>query len=251
MGYDDIKLKVNHAASRWAARLRPFYREFPYEGPMGFFKVDPRGAYSPADKFFYNRVPKAANTTITHTLTEHSSFRRKFSQDDPKDFFLRPSYLTKAQVRELVEEAVKFTFVRDPYSRTLSAYSDKILRGKKQLHALRAWLGRDEGMPSFTEFCRFLDATALYDDMHWAPQTEILLLPLERFDFVGRVEQIDTDLPEVMGRIFGAEAVKDMVFAGTRTDASHRLDEAYGDEESEIVTRLFACDFAELGYPLR
>jgi hypothetical protein len=52
---------------------------------MDIFKLDPRGAYSPLEPFFYNRVPKAANTSITQTLFNHSAYRPRLARrDNPK-----------------------------------------------------------------------------------------------------------------------------------------------------------------------
>lgn len=251
MGRDNLKLRVNHAASRWAARLRPFYRRFPYEGPMPFFKVDPRGAYSPVEPFFYNRVPKAANSTITHTLRQHSTYRRPFAKEsDPKDHFLRPSYLNARDVERLVNEAFKFTVVRDPYTRTLSAFQDKILGHKPQERAFRDWFG-SAATPTFADFCRYLDDGHLHVDMHWAPQTDIMLLPLEMFDFIGRVENLDADLAYIVTTIWGADASKGMVQAGKKTGARDKVGEAYGPKEIEIINHLFARDFQAFGYDMR
>jgi len=74
------------STSRIGARLfSPFYRRFPYRGAMDIFKLDHRGAYSPLEPFFYNRVPKAANTSITQTLFTHSAYRPRLARrDNPK-----------------------------------------------------------------------------------------------------------------------------------------------------------------------
>ena len=251
MSRQTIKSRANALAGRLAGRLCPFYRRFPYAGPMPFFKVDPRGAYSPAEPFFYNRVPKAANSTITHTLRRHSTYRRPFAKDDdPKDHFLRPSYLNARDVDRLVGEAFKFTVVRDPYARTLSAFQDKILGHRPQERAFRAWFGSD-APPEFSDFCRYLDDGNLHVDMHWAPQADFLLLPLEMFDFVGRVETLEADLAHVITQLYGADAARGMVQAGKTTGAGDKVASAYGPAEFEIVTRLFARDFETLGYPTR
>lgn len=235
---------------RGAARLlSPFYRRFPYRGEMDLFKLDPRGAYSPLEPFFYNRVPKAANTSITQTLFEHTPFRLKVTRrQHPKYQFLRPLFLSPYEVIRLEQEAFKFTFVRDPYSRVLSAFLDKVGRKRHQGVRFLQWAERNNEPQSFLGFCRYLKAGGLFLDMHWAPQVQILCLPIKRFDFIGRVEQLDRDLAQVLQHLYGVTASGPTPRAGTHTRASERVKEAYGPEERAIVNQLYAADFEQLGY---
>ena len=251
MADKSLKRRLNDLGGGLAATIRPFYRRFPYKGPIAFFKVDPRGAYSPDEPFFYNRVPKAANTTIVHTLRQHSTYQRPFAQKgNPKDHFLRPMYMSTADVDRMVNDAFKFTVVRDPYSRVLSAFQSKILGGRPQAELFRAWAGSDD-TPSFAQFCRYLADGNQYADMHWAPQADMLLLPIEMFDFVGKVETLDADLAHITARIFGEEASKGMVQAGKVTGATDKVAQAYGPEQFEIISDIYAADFDTFDYPHR
>ena len=238
------------SCSRLAAEaLSPFYRRFPYRGAMDLFKLDPRGAYSPLEPFFYSRVPKAANTSITQTLFEQSSFRLKIARrQDPKYQFLRPLFLSPKEVNRLDKEAFKFTFVRDPYSRVLSAYLDKVGRKRHQGQRFLSWAERHYQPETFLGFCRYLEAGGLFLDMHWAPQVDILCLPLERFDFIGHVEHLNRDLAVVLERLFQVQTAGPAPHAGTHTHASQHVNDAYGAEERAIVNRLYAADFERLGY---
>ncbi|MEB3361304.1 MAG: sulfotransferase family protein [Synechococcaceae cyanobacterium] len=216
---------------------------------MDLFKLDPRGAYSPLEPFFYSRVPKAANTSITQTLFEHTAFRPKSTRrEHPKYQFLRPLFLSRQEVGRLEHEAFKFTFVRDPYSRVLSAYLDKVGRQRHQGRRFLLWAQRHNQPETFLGFCRYLEAGGLFLDMHWAPQVAILCLPLERFDFIGRVEHLNRDLAVVLERLFRVQAAGPAPHAGTHTRASQQVDDAYGPEERAIVNRLYASDFERLGY---
>lgn len=216
---------------------------------MDIFKLDPRGAYSPVEPFFYSRIPKAANTSITQTLFQHTSFRpAQARRNNPKYKFLRPLFLSKDEVDRLANSAFKFTFVRDPYSRVLSAYLDKVGRKRHQGQRFLHWASRHRQPETFLGFCRYLDAGGLYLDMHWAPQVGILCLHLEDFNFIGRVERLDHDLGVVLSQLYGVTAAAPAPRAGTNTGASARVAEAYGDEEREIVNRLYAADFERLGY---
>lgn len=246
-----VDAALNRRAKSLAARLLPFYRRFPYEGPLGLFTVDPRGAYSPADLFFFNRVPKAANSTVMATLARHSAFRRVGGRGRAKSRFLRPAWLSAAEVERLAGPAFRFTFVRDPYGRALSAFADKVVRKRKQARAFYRWRGRVEPAPEFIEFLRFLDDGGALADAHWAPQSDLMLLPQEAFDFVGRLERFEADLAHVVARVFGSGAPLEMRRAGPRTDSHKRLATAYTPEGLAIVNRVYAADFARFGYPMR
>jgi hypothetical protein len=227
----------------------PFYRRFPYRGAMDIFKLDPRGAYSPIEPFFYNRIPKAANTTITQTLFEHTKFRpSQARKDDPKYQFLRPLFLSSSEVKRLEEEAFKFTFVRNPYSRTLSAYLDKVGRKRHQGRRFIAWAEKHDQPTSFLGFCRYLEAGGLFLDMHWAPQVEILCLPLGKFDFIGKVEELDQGLKIILDKLFRSTAREPAPRAGNNTHATEKVHQSYDEETFRIVSRLFAADFDQLGY---
>lgn len=234
---------------RTARLISPFYRRYPYTGRMDLFKLDPRGCYSPAEPFFYSRIPKAANTTVVAALAEHSSFRRRRPRrGDPKYQFLRPLFLSGREVRRLEREAFVFTFVRNPFSRVLSAYLDKVGRLRHQGRRFLAWAHRHGQPGDFLGFCRFLDAGGLDLDMHWAPQADILCLPLNRFDYIGRVEALDHDLPEVLRRLFGHQAMAPSQRRGTTTNAALQLQDAYGPEQRRIIARLYRNDFELFGY---
>ena len=238
------------ALAALARGLLPFYRRFPYRGPMAITRIDPRGAAIPPAPgrrgLFYSRIPKAANSTISRILAEQSGYARRFAGRNPKDRFLRPSHLNRAEVAALEAEWLKFTFVRNPYTRTLSAFLDKIRGRKPQSRPFYAWFGGGE--PGYLDFCRFLEAGGLWADMHWAPQSGILLLPLERFDFIGRLERLEEDLSTLLPMAFGPEVRLEMRRAGPSSGANARRAEHFSPEAQAIVARLYAQDFAAFGY---
>lgn len=243
-------LLLRSAGRRCINLISPFYRRFPYSGEMDIFKLNPRGAFSPVEPFFYNRMPKAANTTITGLLHQASAFRPKTSRrrQNPKYQFLTPLTLTPQQVKSLEHKAFKFTFVRNPYTRTLSAYLDKVGRKRHQGRRFLTWAEKNNEPQSFLGFCRYLETCGLFDDMHWAPQTDILLLPQEQYNFIGKVESIREDLLHVLDTIFGSSNLERVPHLGNKTAASSHVLDAYGPEEEAIIRRLYANDFEQLGY---
>lgn len=229
--------------------LLPFYRRYPYRGGLDFGRADARGASSPRFRFFFNRIPKNANSTVLDVLARLAAERCEGSlPSNAKRYFARPSELTRDQARELKNSAFKFVFVRNPFSRTLSAYLDKVHAARHRRYGIWAKQQGWETTPTFLEFCRFLADGGLREDPHWAPQVDCLLLQPEHLDFVGRFEWLDDDLSHVTHRVFG-ETVPAITRAGPpSTGARDKLADHYCSEARAIVRTHFAVDFEMLGY---
>ena len=160
-----------------------------------------RICYSRAHGFCYVRVPKAANSTITKTLAEHMDLADRLGAD-PR------GQKAKKALRGLPSPAnyaaaYRFTFVREPRSRVLSAWADK---GHQPAWIARYRMGARDAPAQPAPFAQWLELLRdglLLRNPHWAPQATILPAQGRDFDFIGRVETLDTDLPRVMEQIFG------------------------------------------------
>jgi hypothetical protein len=230
----------------------PFYRRFPYSGPCSLFHLNVRGAFSPTDGFFYNRIPKAANSTVSKALALHSNYTRMLPGRGDKGRMKRPSFMRPSEVSKIGTDAIfAFTVVRNPYSRTLSAYRDKILGRRRQTARFVPMMDETtDGVPSFVEFCRFLDRGGVYLDAHWAPQTDLMLLPLSLYNAIGKVESLDADMASILKGIWGNEVTTPLIQAGPRTDARAHVQYAYDDECKAIVDKLYHADFRSFGYDM-
>ena len=230
-----------------AIRRTPFYVAYPFRSPMPIKPVDARGLIEDKLSVFYNRVPKAANTSVVFTLAKMRSGAPTLR--GVKKNFRRPAQLIEAEVRRL-DSYFKFVFVRNPYSRVLSAYLHKIVHRLERGGCLEpAERNRFRETPSFPEFCRYLADGGLFNNIHWAPQTALMLLPLSKFDFIGKVESFDSDIHTVLSRL-GAENPKDFIVTHSRyfTHAQRRLDDYYDAETRGLIGRLYERDFATFGY---
>lgn len=220
---------------------KPFYRAYPYRNGVSINSADSRGCVDLELGFFCNRIPKAANSTVTASLA-----RYKLGHEVPsrkaKKLFLHPSQLSSSQV-QMLDQWFRFTIVRNPYTRTLSAYLDKVERHHR----------RGKNVPnSFAGFLDSLAGGALCDNAHWAPQHALLLLPLEKFDFIGRVESLDQDMAYIRQRILGednAPAITNSVL-NHATGAVDKLKRYYDAYCVERVQTLFRQDFEAFGYSL-
>lgn len=229
---------------------RPFYRLHPTANDLKLSWRDARGAIDFDTGAFYNRVPKAANSFILLEL-----FKLKSVETVPdktvKKRYRRPSQLNVEEARRF-DRLFKFTFVRNPYARTLSAYLDKVQRKGMIIRRI----ARDR-VPTFAEFCAYLADGGLNDNIHWAPQSSIMLLPVDAFDYVGKIENMDVDLPAVMSHLIdrtGRTRPEDFVSRkgqpGTfhAPNADDKVTRLYDPKSRDIVTRLYADDLRLFGY---
>lgn len=217
----------------------PFYRRYPYRNGISINSADARGCVDTELGFFCNRIPKAANSTITTNLAKFK-FGRNVPSRQAKKLFRHPSQLGQEEVFA-VHSLFRFAVVRNPYTRVLSAYLDKVERGFVE--------GR-RAKSSFSEFLDSLVNGKLYSNAHWAPQSSLLLLPLEEFDFVGRVESLEEDMAYIRSRILETEDVVEPLqpFLANATGATEKLAGYYDKSSIKTVQTLYRRDFELFGY---
>lgn len=220
----------------------PFYRVYPYRKGLLLTHADRRGMVDLDRGIFYCRVPKAANSTIVAAITPGAGLSDS-ELIEVKESYQKPSELSYAEMQRL-KSCFKFTVVRHPYTRALSAYLDKVVSGEK--HRL---FDRFGGPPkSFEEFCIYLSHGGLYENAHWAPMSALMLMPVDALDFIGRVETLSTDLPIILKRA-GISKMPEFSRAGPPpTHASALLDEHLTPRSRSILNEVYATDFRMFGY---
>ena len=227
---------------------KPFYRRYPYTHPVSLFEVNRRVFISDELGVLFNGIGKAGHSSVLVNLA-----RAQYGEDldvlwTKGRAFKKPSQLMAEQV-DALDDYFKFTLVRNPYTRTLSAYLDKVARNKVVPERLaRATRGR---APSFLDFCLYLEDGGLNDAVHWSPQTCQLALPVASFDKICKLERFNEDMQFVLqqiaqsGRVTAFEIGK---YDSHRTDSDRKRQEYYCDRTRAIVARLMADDFRLLGY---
>lgn len=145
----------------------------------------------------------------------------------------------------------RFSFVRNPYSRALSCYLEKIA-GEQWLRDLRLpELGFDPHEDvSFAEFLRKVATQQPRQmDIHWAPQHHLLSLRRVRYGFLGRFENFHTDLRRLVSAL-DLSVPEDVLLRRTAhvTGAADKLQQYYDDETVELVQQVYRRDFDLLGY---
>ncbi|PKQ06457.1 MAG: hypothetical protein CVT72_06565 [Alphaproteobacteria bacterium HGW-Alphaproteobacteria-11] len=239
------------------------------EGPQPASGAKPRSIKRhfhilPQQGILYVSVPKVACTTlkvifarlalgVADYVPERIHDNKMLPFCDPEEFGIRnfPEGVNDSGLK-------RFAFVRNPYTRVLSAYLDKFVskpRERERLKAARARYLSELGFSAGKEitFAEFVEAVSRQPrvemDAHWRPQADLLALPTVKYDFVGRLESFRADflaLESFLGvDLQSLYVAKD----GKKTGAANRLADYYTPEIKAQVDRIYADDFEFLGFP--
>ena len=212
----------------------------------------------PAHKLLYVAIPKAASTRIRQTLARVGG-RRIISLDRKRRLRYRGPYgprsMTKSAFYRLATnpQALRFSFVRNPYARAVSCWADKF-RGRPLVAGdplIDVYLARrpevDADLPagpdrtlSFADYVVFAAAMAKRRyDIHLQAQDEMLRMPGVEFGLIGKVESFNRDFARVLDHLGASDEV--------RRDAAMPLNESGHDHWSAYYTTEIA-DHLYAGY---
>jgi hypothetical protein len=232
--------KLNKKAIPWALR-----------GKFGSAGLNPAAsrniAVFPKLNLAFNRVKKNGNSTtvsLLYALEEGSVAKTHRAKR-------HSAFVRKANLTLLMNAGGYFHFVivRDPFSRTLSAFLNKF---SKPIYVDR--FGSFDLTPEgFTRFVEWLAKSGLATDAHWNLQKKLIIGPLENFDAVLRFEDFPHCLEDLLhkrGLAFpdAAETILQSVHTDTRTGADRKLEQFYSPDSIAMVRALYKEDFDFLGY---
>jgi len=214
--------------------------------------IDSRGAVPPSGRYCYFRIPKCANSTVVRTLSWYDPDLSLNETDSTgkaaKDGFRPLSDVPCLTVHGFSRRRFCFTFVRNPFTRLLSAYLDKMQNDR--FHWVAERLGkRSVRECSFGEFVSFLERGDLFGNAHWVPQTSLVPVPVEFLAHVGYVEALNDGLSLVVNSLFGPN-----IWSGShdrvhnRKGALEKVRSYYVDDLGERVLALYRKDFEVFGY---
>jgi len=221
---------------------------------MALDHLDQRIAIDHAHRFAYVRIPKAANSTIAALLFSIACGSDPDSTAQAKASFVRPCELSPRKSRDVKRSYFKFTVVRNPFSRVLSAYLEKIVQSELESHAKDAVFSRlrrpHNSKVEFEDFCQYLMDGGLNDDPHWIPQYRFTcLLGANGLDFVGKFETLESDLRNIVSSIFPDYKLQEYQSVRLhRTGASDKLFDYYTPKCEEMVRNLYQEDFRLFNY---
>lgn len=210
---------------------------------------------APDLSFVYVTVPKAANSTIKRTL--FALYDKSPPESNPEALhasagpYRTISQLSRTEINLAFRhpQIYRFTFVRNPYARLLSAYWDKITdcnqRGYGNRYAKKLKLPANATFEQFV--CRVADQPDRAADWHWMSQTRCTMLSLIDYRFIGHVESLAADMAQVLSIIGQSSRLQEPVAHLNRT-AEQPGGDIYTKRIADIVFRRYQDDFANFRY---
>lgn len=217
----------------------------------------------PQFKCMYVAIPKVATSTVLRNLRYITHGDDQFMTEDLREAMkgiIMPDQTFTGDYWEKVISVINdkdyfiFTFVRNPYSRILSGYLEKFLRPEREWDRFRTELAFEPEIKSnpvsFVEFLRRVREYPACDlNPHFTPQWYILGLDRSmKYDFIGRLENMSSDLPYVLSRLDADKATEILHQAPHARNATEKLKQYYSEEEQALVAEIFDDDFKYFGY---
>lgn len=214
--------------------------------------------------YVYLAVGKAANSTVKHHLYEleyaGTRFKTKSVHDRQSSPLLSPFQLPDDLLGEVFTSPkyYRFSVVRNPYTRLLSCYLDRIVPGDsapyRQLLVAMGKPATSKLNVSFPEFVQTVCKQKPFDqNNHWRLQTSEICTSAIAYDFVGKQETFAADMVRIWSRVAPGRPAPDFAAenkAPSITSAEKRLAEFYTPELVDMVREAYREDFATFGYPV-
>lgn len=179
-------------------------------------------------------IPKSAGRSVVRGL-----FDVKSVEHAPADWYqqLNP---------DKFEHYFKFTFVRNPWDRAVSAYTYLCNGGSAASVDDMHWATFVNSLGSFDNFvCNWMSEENIYRNALFTPQVTFLKDTFGRIDmdFVGRFENLEADFNKVAAKLEIAAELPHL-------NQSHAEDYQtfYSADSQAVIARLYAEDIKEFDY---
>ena len=212
------------------------------------------------NKYVYVETPKVACSTIKGTLQRIELEHAELVKTDPNDIhdrryspLLKPSQTCGLDRLINNPEYFVFCFVRNPYTRLLSSYLDKIEKNKHVKWSILYAMGEDvkklDKKVSFSDFVDVVCELDVYDmDPHWRVQYYHTFQEEVNYDFIGKLEKFSEDVDYALSKIIHNYRDFYRLKVEHSTKSNEMLSKYYKDDLQEKVYNKFKVDFDYFEY---
>lgn len=243
------------------------------EGRLGPGEMNYHFSISLKYKYFYCEVSKAGCSATKIALWQHEIEGANLPDKIQKvclsphrpineHILIKPFQLGRELFNSYLSspEIFKFAVVRNPYSRALSGYLDKVVRGEAQFNTLRPNisvlrgcdpLDIDHKTVTFLEFCEALKIfkRPRQFDQHWRPQAAHICSSFINYDLFAKLESIDEGM-EIVSKKTGVKHISKERGRDHATSANDKVMEFYSESTASIIRDIYKDDFELFGYSL-
>jgi hypothetical protein len=223
-------------------------------------------------KFVYLETPKVASTKLKRLLYElegvpipglsprlRETKRKMYIHDRIPTGIQSLASLPEDEALEILNDSAYFKFcvVRDPYSRLVSVWRNKINPcepGYESIYLeLKAGGSQD---PTFGDFCTYLDDKMRNHlrnaDHHWALQRYLVFPHVLPYNHIGRLATIEETVRLWLDHTGISQSKRDKLMSLIPQTANEsppgRWQDFYDEKSAAIVKRLYREDFETFGF---
>jgi len=148
---------------------------------------------------------------------------------------------------------------RNPYSRTLSAFLDKVSSGNNPIFSSCPGYGV-KSPQGFASFLKYLEDDGTKFDRHFWPQTDPLYQPLNQFTCVAKLETFPSDLVIFLSKI-GVQSISydklrqphaiEKNESGKITNTQNKISDYFDEYSCRAIERIYEADFEAFKYSPR
>ena len=190
---------------------------------------------SELNKYVWFQIPKSASCSIRTCLEKYTNVDENTQEEWSRIKYFPNKY----------KSYFKFTFVRNPYSRLVSCWKDKVVENRENYETDEIEYMRKKNF-SFSQFVKKVANDFWELNPHWNLQCNLLIENFEtELNFIGKVENFESDINFVMKNI-GIVNYQSSYHSNT-TNHKHYT-EYYDDETREIVAEKYTKDIKYFGY---
>lgn len=197
-----------------------------------------------------------------HNMKKHESDKQMKAKEQARiiaEHHLDPKK-DQVEISDLVLEALKndfyyVGFIRNPFTRLISGFRDKVLRRSQYLGTILADIGKPDptDQEKFYSFVKLLFQKKIRN-LHFNQQYEKMKLCTFPYNLLGQVETTDAQIPIMLKAI----GLPDFEYPGSRSETgadthpSHDLvDSFFGEMPTDILNmfyEIYKMDFELMGY---
>jgi hypothetical protein len=221
----------------------------------------------PQGRVIYISVPKAASCRIKMSLSRFLGRKLESPESVNKrklSGLKAPHHVGLAKFYRLAVDpkVLRFSFVRNPYTRLVSCWSDKfkdkaLVPGDPFVNMYLAWLAEVQPKTAlapgatlrFPDFVRFACRTApARFDPHWQLQSDLVNVPGLALDFVGKVESFNRDFMVIFDHLGVDDNWRQGSLAPVNISSHRSWTDYYTSELANMVYRTYERDFDRFEY---